>query len=112
MVFRQTRYETATPLCAPTRRRETLQPTLDRLWAWIGLAPEPASRAFMHDNCLHPTRAGDEQRLPGVALGDRSDRWLQWTPGERQVFLETCGETMTSLGYAIPWLDTAIKAMA
>lgn len=90
---------------------ETLQPTLDQLWAWIGLAPEPASRQFLHENCLHPTRAGDEHRMPSEALRDRGDRWLRWTPGERQVFMEACGETMISLGYAIPWSST-IKTTA
>jgi hypothetical protein len=87
----------------------SLTSTLDRLWSWIGLRTEPASERFLRDNCLHPTRAGDEQRLPGDALGDRSDRWRSWTPSERQVFLETCGEAMASLDYPIPWLDAAVS---
>ena len=91
---------------------QTLGSTLDRLWSWIGLPPEPASERFLHNNCLHPTRDGDEQRLPGEALRDRSDRWRSWTPGERTVFVETCGEVMASLGYPIPWIDDAVTHTA
>lgn len=87
----------------------TLTSTLDRLWSWIGLPTEPGSERYLRDNCVHPTRAGDEHRQPGDALLDRSDRWRSWTPGERQVFVDTCGETMASLDYPIPWLTAAVS---
>ena len=52
---------------------------------------------------FHPTLYAGETEADGNDPAKRKDRWKLWSRDERNVFAKTCGETMESLGYSIPW---------
>ena len=75
---------------------------LDRALKQVGLEFHPDCLNPLNEQ-FHPTRFSGETEADGNDLAKRKNRWKHWSDDERRVFEELCGETMNSLGYAIPW---------
>lgn len=82
---------------------ETLAETLDTLWSFTCLPPEPRCCDRLLKTCYHPTSDDGKDRPPGEVLRRRADRWRDWTDEQRQTFAEICGDAMRYWGYEMPW---------
>ena len=96
---------------------ERIRGEFKALFQWAGLSPDDEPTQNIVGKRYHPTVAAgqstddlakhygemDIERRKAVE-SNRLDRWKDWTAPQRDHFVETCGDAMTSLGYSIPWL--------
>ena len=71
---------------------------IEEIEAFADLEHDDAPARRLQTHRYHPTRH------PG------SHDWKHWSPENRAVFNEICGEPMRRLGYRVPWTEPAISS--
>ena len=93
----------------PQRLSQWMQELSDRLSIPYCSRPEE----HMLGTLQHPTNTGvtiDRNRFAATTINDKQsyfhskrDRWRSWTPQQRSLFDERCGDLMVQHGYELPW---------
>lgn len=86
---------------------QTPQTFLDQLsgaLTHIGL-PSDEQCAAPLATVFHPTQFPGESNQAAADVARRNERWKHWSREQRKEFVELCGDSMHTQGYAIPWLE-------
>jgi hypothetical protein len=92
---------------------DILQQKLKRLYSWLSIDHSTAPEKNILGTLWHPTSSGLVIRPPKFKecateqkrqyFLSKRKRWRNWTQPQRVAFAKQCGESMSLLGYQIPW---------
>ncbi|MEW5787694.1 MAG: sulfotransferase [Pseudomonadota bacterium] len=76
-----------------------------RIQTFLGLDYDPAPADFTSTNQIHPLASVENQANVDVRtqMSKRAPVHESWTPQQRQIFAEICGQAMGRLGYSLPF---------
>ena len=74
------------------------------IYRYIEAEMDGKPKLFAETTMVHPlNEEGTRRGNPYVELRNRQPGQVQWTKGERHLFISICGESMDILGYSIPF---------
>jgi len=87
---------------------------------WLSIEHSVVPEQQILGTLRHPTSAGVSLKLADFrksAIDKRQqyfqskrERWRSWTPQQRAMFEDLCGENMFALGYDIPWKSNNVNS--
>lgn len=105
-VFREVRHEWM-------YHPEKLRDWMNELFSWLSIDSSEVPASKVLETLQHPTSAAISIHRGEFESADveqkqkyfqsKRQRWRKWTPAQRELFEDLCGENMTAFGYDIPW---------